>query len=184
VDDTCKFCGTVATANDEPNCSSINEAYLQTPARPYGCPWFDKESRKLHPRCSADSVQPAMSEGQYWTNQLNACWDRSMSDALKTAAKKALNYIENTEGELGMTLSCGDALRSALAACTEPQTAKWPREIRSFVNEVAGVWDAFEHGLRQEISNTNYACVREKLTAVETILAAPQSQAVSDEGGK
>jgi hypothetical protein len=64
---------------------------------------------------TAPAAPPAMSEGRYWTNQLNACWDRSMSDALKTAAQKALNYIENTEGELGMTLSCGDALRAALA---------------------------------------------------------------------
>jgi hypothetical protein len=75
-------------------------------------------------RSSAVSEQPIASEGQYWASQLNACWDRSMSDALKTAAQKALNYIENTEGELGMTLSCGDALRAALAACTEPQAAR------------------------------------------------------------
>jgi len=32
------------------------------------------------------------------------------------AMRKALNYIENTEGELGIKLSCGDALRDALAA--------------------------------------------------------------------
>lgn len=32
------------------------------------------------------------------------------------AMRKALNYIENTEGELGIKLSCGDALREALAA--------------------------------------------------------------------
>jgi len=50
---------------------------------------------------------------------------------------------------------------------------RWPKEIRSLVNEIAGIWDAFEIGLRQEISNTNYACVREKLTAVETLLATP-----------
>lgn len=96
-------------------------------------------------RSSADSVQPAMSEGQYWTNQLNACWDRSMSDALKTAAKKALNYIENTEGELGMTLSCGDALRSALAACTEPQSASIEALADGVVREMHSVlktqWD-------------------------------------------
>lgn len=76
------------------------------------------------PQASAESAQPTMSEGRYWTNQLNACWDRSMSDALKTAAQKALNYIENTEGELGMTLSCGDALRSALAARTSPHPSR------------------------------------------------------------
>ena len=35
--------------------------------------------------------------------------------ALEAAARKALNYIENTEGELGITLTSGDALRAALA---------------------------------------------------------------------
>ncbi|MCK1322096.1 hypothetical protein IVA94_14590 [Bradyrhizobium sp. 156] len=34
--------------------------------------------------------------------------------ALKLAAEKALNYIENTEHEFGIKLSCGDALREAL----------------------------------------------------------------------
>ena len=39
------------------------------------------------------------------------------------AMRKALNYIENTEGELGIKLSCGDALREALAAAAQPQVA-------------------------------------------------------------
>jgi hypothetical protein len=81
---------------------------------------------------TAPAAPPAMSEGRYWTNQLNACWDRSMSDALKTAAQKALNYIENTEGELGMTLSCGDALRAALAD-TENQRSQAVNEQSSSV---------------------------------------------------
>lgn len=34
--------------------------------------------------------------------------------ALRGAGAKALNYITNTEGELGITLDCGDALRNAL----------------------------------------------------------------------
>ena len=37
------------------------------------------------------------------------------------AMRKALNYIENTEGELGIKLSCGDALRGALAAQQVPK---------------------------------------------------------------
>lgn len=37
------------------------------------------------------------------------------ADGLREAAQKALNYIENTEGELGITLDCGDTLRAALA---------------------------------------------------------------------
>ncbi len=34
---------------------------------------------------------------------------------LRAALEKALNYIENTESELGITLDCGDAARAALA---------------------------------------------------------------------
>lgn len=43
---------------------------------------------------------------------------RSVNDyaALVSAAKKALNYIENTESELGIQLSCGDELRLALSS--------------------------------------------------------------------
>lgn len=52
---TCQFCRTVATPNDEQNCTSLEEAYRQTPKRPYGCPWFDKDSRKMYPR-PADAV--------------------------------------------------------------------------------------------------------------------------------
>lgn len=33
---------------------------------------------------------------------------------LEEAARKALNFIENTEGELGIQLDSGDALRAAL----------------------------------------------------------------------
>ncbi len=74
----------------------------------------------------------------------------------------------------GERLPSGDAAKAG--AGTNAQAApKWPKEIRSLVNEIAGIWDAFELGLRQEISNTNYIVVREKLTAVETLLAAPQS---------
>jgi hypothetical protein len=54
MNDTCKFCGTVATPNDK-NCSSLEEAYRQTPRRPYGCPWFDKDSRKSHPRLASQN---------------------------------------------------------------------------------------------------------------------------------
>lgn len=34
---------------------------------------------------------------------------------LRAALEKALNYIENTESELGITLDCGDTARAALA---------------------------------------------------------------------
>lgn len=53
--------------------------------------------------------------GRYLTiSERIAALNHSKSDALKSAAEKALNYIENTESELGMKLSCGDALREAL----------------------------------------------------------------------
>jgi hypothetical protein len=35
-------------------------------------------------------------------------------DALVKALRKALNYIENTENELGIQLTCGDEARAAL----------------------------------------------------------------------
>ena len=44
------------------------------------------------------------------------------------AMRKALNYIENTEGEFGIKLSCGDALRDALAS--QPPAA--PVETKPF----------------------------------------------------
>lgn len=40
------------------------------------------------------------------------------SPDLLEAAQKALNYIANTEGELGITLGAGDALRAAIAKAT------------------------------------------------------------------
>jgi hypothetical protein len=36
--------------------------------------------------------------------------------ALVEAGRRALNYLENTESELGMTIDSADALRAALAA--------------------------------------------------------------------
>lgn len=38
---------------------------------------------------------------------------------LLAAARKALNYIENTEGELDITLDSGDDLRAAIRRATE-----------------------------------------------------------------
>jgi hypothetical protein len=51
---------------------------------------------------------------------------------LRAAGRAALNYIENTEGELGITLSSGDALRAALsppeASAPEPkESSRCPR---------------------------------------------------------
>lgn len=38
--------------------------------------------------------------------------------ALFEAAERALNYIENTEGELGITLESGEMLRAAISLVT------------------------------------------------------------------
>jgi len=72
---------------------------------------------------------------------------------------------------------CQDAHRRGY--CTEPgcdfAVASAQRgalkPIHSLINEVAGIWDAFEIGLRQEISNTNYAVVKQKLTEAELAVA-------------
>jgi len=42
-------------------------------------------------------------------------WLIAAAPELLEAARKSLNYIENTENELGITLTSGDALRSAIA---------------------------------------------------------------------
>ena len=42
----------------------------------------------------------------------------SAAPELLEAAQKALNYIANTESELGVTLESGDALRAAVAKAT------------------------------------------------------------------
>jgi hypothetical protein len=44
-------------------------------------------------------------------------------EMLETAARKALDYIENTESDLGVTLTSGDALREALYSAPPPQDA-------------------------------------------------------------
>jgi len=36
---------------------------------------------------------------------------------LEAALSRALNYLENTESELGMTLPCADEARAALTKC-------------------------------------------------------------------
>lgn len=71
---------------------------------------------------------PAISANQ-WADILAVCGGgrryRVMDAApdLLSAAQKALNFIENTEGEMGERLSCGDALRAAIARAldTAPQ---------------------------------------------------------------
>lgn len=46
------------------------------------------------------------------------------------------------------------------------------KALKSLTNEVNGIWDAFEYGIRQEISNTNYAVVLDKLKEAQRALDA------------
>jgi hypothetical protein len=46
---------------------------------------------------------------------------RSQNTELLQAAQRALNYIANTEGELGITLESGDMLRAAIAKASPQQ---------------------------------------------------------------
>jgi hypothetical protein len=58
-----------------------------------------------------------LNEGETLSNAI-AAWNTRASSreniALREAGRKALNFIENTEGELGIKLDSGDALRAAL----------------------------------------------------------------------
>lgn len=76
-------------------------------------------------------------------------------------AETAASFIERT---------MGSTEPQAVPASEDVRTAH--KAIKSALNEVYGVWDAFEFGIRQEISNTNYAVVREKLDAAERALAS------------
>lgn len=91
------------------------------------CP-FDGEPAKLSigntsawvlctkPGCGCeqthDTAQQAIAA---WNTRAALESTRNDERKLVEAAQRALNYIENTEGELGITLECGDALRTALA---------------------------------------------------------------------
>lgn len=46
------------------------------------------------------------------------------------------------------------------------------KALKSLTNEMSGIWEVFEYGLRNEISNTNYAVAREKIVEAEQVLAA------------
>lgn len=117
-----------------PGCTDPNCDYGKGPLRCQSCgavvvgePQQSADKAKHPDGCACDRCQgrplsrsrkSAATEGEYWSDELNKCWDRSGFDNkyadLKSAALKALNYIENTENELGIKLSCGDALREVL----------------------------------------------------------------------
>ena len=60
---------------------------------------------------------------------------------LKAALEKCLNYIENTENELGIKLECGKAARAALAVAPAPQPAPNPLKQARHHNQ-KGLHDA------------------------------------------
>lgn len=43
--------------------------------------------------------------------------------------------------------------------------------LRKFVNEVSGIWSAYEHDLRNVMGNTNYACVERRLDEADKVLS-------------
>jgi len=47
-------------------------------------------------------------------------WLMAAAPDMLDALRKALNFIENTEGELGITLESGDAVRAAIAKAGAP----------------------------------------------------------------
>ena len=62
---------------------------------------------------------------------------RAKNDPLISAARLALNFIENTESELGIKLGSGDALRAALSPSGMPIESninKCPSCSRMFVD--------------------------------------------------
>ena len=67
-----------------------------------------------------------------------------------------------------------EAKRRALAIADErsKENVALRKALKSLANEIHGLWDAFEHGLRAEISNTNYAVVRDKLAEADQVLGA------------
>jgi hypothetical protein len=54
----CNFCQTTPNAGEDPVCATIAQAYEQTSARPFGCPWFSEGDKKRHPKPAP--VSPAM----------------------------------------------------------------------------------------------------------------------------
>ena len=80
---------------------------------------------------------------------------------LREAAYRALNYIENTETELSITLGCGDALRAALAQGVANPAVIPARggdehghraggSLRPRIEEPHGRTSAFAHAARQK----------------------------------
>lgn len=104
------------------------------------------EELKSCPFCGADEPYKA-DTGVHW---------------IRCGACTAEGAPFDTEEEAATFWNTRAAVVPAQGATTKP--------IRSLINEIHGVWDAFEIGLRQEISNTNYAVVKQKLAEAELAL--------------
>lgn len=77
-------------------------SYRKHPSQLYAYPWRSYERSDETEYIRADLIPAALAVPEV--------------RALVEAAKSGLRFIENTEGELGIVLGCGDALRAALAA--------------------------------------------------------------------
>lgn len=60
-------------------------------------------------------------------------------------------------------VSMADALKAHIAQCPEHPMAGLLKALRSLTNEVSGQYTLAELAIRQELGNTNYQCVVDKL---------------------
>lgn len=89
---------------------------------PWGYSWSEDELEIYDAGVGADgSLYPGCKElyvyqtgGSLIIREADARLIAAAPELLE-AAKKALNFIANTESELGIELDCGDSLRSAIA---------------------------------------------------------------------
>jgi hypothetical protein len=89
---SCQYCWTTPNSSDPKSCLTEEQAF--------SCAWLDRAGREHILRRKKESGAERV---------------RQAAPELLAAAKRALNYIENTEGELGITLDSGNALRAAIA---------------------------------------------------------------------
>jgi hypothetical protein len=65
--------------------------------------------------CATPPIQPELSQEIEYT-RADLIPSAAYVAGLETAGKAALNFIENTESEMGIIIGCGDSLRAALSA--------------------------------------------------------------------
>jgi hypothetical protein len=91
--------------------STLSRPAGEKPSLPVKNDHADELANRLASMPAAEAIRGPMD----WATIMSSLRAQpKTSAALNSAALKALNYIENTESELGIKLSCGDALREAL----------------------------------------------------------------------